>query len=159
MRGNGNASFTVTSFKGQKSQQKRNSPFFFYHHNSTCPRGQGRLDHSQRKQVAHFLITPFGFFRRHAPCTLAVRYGAWFYFHWMLGYGASTNVSFVFHEQIVKLCENVLKPCTGRWAQRSWTSLSCDSGPGMGAISSGSARLRISRSERPASVGSVEDKN
>ena len=46
--------------------------------------------------------------------------------------------------------------------QRSFTSCGCYSGPGMGAISSGSVRLCYSRSQRPSSVssiGSVDDKN
>ena len=73
--GNGNVSFTVTSFSGRKSQQKRSSPvFFFYHDYATGPRRIGGLYQSKGQQILHFLIGFRCLIRGHSPCSFSVWY-------------------------------------------------------------------------------------
>ena len=80
----------------------------------------------------------------------------------------STGCLAMVHRPITALCfknksSNSVRMFSKEWldseAHGFFTSCSCDSGPGMGAISSGSVRFRFSRSKRPSSVGSVDDKN
>ena len=150
----------VTSFNGRKSQQKRNSPFFFF--NITMPLAQGVsegciIPKASRFRSSWLARSAFSGDILRAPSRCGTAPGS-----------SSTGCLAMVQRPMLALCfvnksSNSLR-ILPRDSQalapyRFLTSCNCESGPGIGTISSGSVRLRISRSESPASLGSVEDKN
>ena len=58
-------------------------------------------------RVRSFHVGTCCFIRRHTPGTFTVQHGTWLYLYWVFSYGASTNASPIFHEQVIKPGQNV----------------------------------------------------